>query len=308
LRKSGWRSGVASFCFSATILVAVMIPVVILAGTLAESAQEIATDLEAATIKVPPAPEGVKEWPVVGDDLHSAWQLANENLEEALKKFEPQVKSVGLWLMSTATGAGLSMLQFAASLVVAGVFLAHSEGGGDFARGLGRRLAGPPGERIADTATSTVRSVAQGVLGVAVIQAIAAALGFIVMDVPAAGLWTLLVLLLATIQLPAALIMIPTIFYVASVADTLPAVIYGIWALIVGFSDNLLKPLLLGRSSTAPTAVIFLGAIGGFIASGIVGLFVGAVVLVVSYKMFLIWYYQDTGTVVEEKMIEGRPD
>jgi predicted PurR-regulated permease PerM len=287
--------------FTATILIAIMVPVVILVGTLADSAQEIATDLEAATIKVPPAPEGVKAWPLVGDDLHSAWQLANENLEVALKKFEPQVKSVGLWLMSTATGAGLSMLQFAASLIIAGVFLAHSEGGGDFARGLGRRLAGPPGERIADTASVTVRSVAQGVLGVAAIQAIAAALGFIVMDIPGAGLWTLLVLLLATVQLPAALIMIPTIFYVASVADTVPAVIYGVWALTVGFSDNILKPLLLGRSSTAPTAVIFLGAIGGFIASGIVGLFVGAVVLVVSYKMFLIWYHQDTGAVVEEK-------
>ncbi len=291
-RKTGWSDGRTAFLFTLVMLLALFTPVVMLSGTLVDSTQEFATKLEQGTLEVPPPREGVKEWPIVGDKFYDAWALANQNLDAAMSKFEPQVKAAGRWLVASATGGGLAILQFAFSLIIAGVFLAYSDSGNAFARGLGRRLAGPPGERIADTASSTVRSVARGVLGVALIQAVAAAAAFIVMDVPGAGLWTLLVLLLATVQIPTALVMIPTIFYVASVADPVPTVIYGVYALIVGFSDNFLKPMLLGRGGTAPMPVIFLGAIGGFIVSGIVGLFVGAVVLVVSYKLFLMWYHQ----------------
>lgn len=120
-----------------------------------------------------------------------------------------------------------------------------------------------------------------------------AGLAFLIMDVPGAGLWTMLVLIMATVQLPTGLILIPSIFYVASVADTFPTVIYGIWMIIVSLSDNVLKPLLLGRGGTAPMAVIFLGAIGGFILQGIVGLFVGAVILVLGYKIFMMWFELD---------------
>jgi predicted PurR-regulated permease PerM len=300
LRKTGWSAGRGSFLFTTVILFALMTPVVMLSGTLIDSTQEYATKLEQGTLEVPPPREGIKDWPVVGEKLYGAWELANRNMGAAMKKYEPQVKAAGRWLVTSATGTGLGILQFAFSLIIAGVFLAYSESGYEFARGLGRRLAGQPGERIAETTASTVRSVARGVLGVALIQAVGAAAGFIVMDVPGAGLWTLLVLLLATVQIPAALVMIPTIVYVASVADPIPTVIYGVWALVVGFSDNFLKPLLLGRGSSAPMAVIFLGAIGGFIMSGIVGLFVGAVVLVVSYKVFLMWYHEGLETAGEE--------
>jgi predicted PurR-regulated permease PerM len=293
LKKFRKSAGITAFIFTATILVALMTPVLMLSGTLVGTAKNYAAELEDGSLNVPPPPEQVAEWPLVGKRLYDTWLATSENLEATLRKFEDQIKSTGRWLIATAAGAGLGILQFAVALVVSGVFLAHAEGGAEFARDLGRRLGGPSGERIANTASSTVLSVAQGVLGVAIIQAVGAGIGLMIMDVPAAGLWTLLVLILATVQLPPSLILIPSIFYVASVADTVPTVIYAIWMIVVSFSDNILKPLLLGRGSTAPMAVIFLGAIGGFILSGIVGLFVGAVVLVVSYKMFLLWFYVD---------------
>jgi len=280
--------------FTVGILIALMTPTFMLSGTLIGTAREYANELQDGSLQVPPAPERVKEWPVVGEKLYAVWHLANENLEAALEKFETQIRQAARWLISTATGAGLGILQFAAAVVISGVFLAHSQGGGEFARVFGRRLAGAEGEKFAALASTTVRSVAQGVLGVAFIQAILAGIGFMAMGVPGAGLWTLLVLILATVQLPSGIILLPSIFYVASIADPVPTVIYGIWMLIVSLSDNVLKPLLLGRGSSQPIAVIFLGAIGGFILSGIVGLFVGAVVLALGYELFMLWLNMDT--------------
>lgn len=302
LEKFQKSTGMTSFVFTAAILVGLMTPVLMLSGTLVETAKEFATELEDGSLQVPPPPERVREWPVVGEGLYEAWHLANQNLEAALKKFEDEIKTAGRWLISTATGAGLGILQFAVALVVSGIFLAYAEDGGTFARNLGRRLAGSRGEGAAEMASATIRSVAQGVLGVAFIQAILAGIAFMVMEVPGAGLWTLVVLIMATVQLPTGIILIPSIFYVASVSATVPTFIYGIWMIIVSLSDNVLKPLLLGRGGTAPMAVIFLGAIGGFILSGIVGLFVGAVILVLGYRLFMMWYYLDGTDKIEEVM------
>jgi len=202
-RKLGMGPGATSLVFTAAVLVALMIPVIMLSGTLVESAREFAAELEDGTLQVPPPPEGVRSWPVLGGRIYDSWQLANENLEAALARFDDQLRTVGRWFISAAARAGLGILQFAVALVVAGIFLAYSESGGDFARNLGRRLAGPRGEGIADMASATVRSVAQGVLGVACIQAILAGVGFMLVDLPGAGLWTLIVLILATVQLPA---------------------------------------------------------------------------------------------------------
>jgi predicted PurR-regulated permease PerM len=138
-------------------------------------------------------------------------------------------------------------------------------------------------------AGATIRSVAQGVLGVAVIQSILAGIGLLVAGVPYAGIWTLLVLLLAILQLSSILVLGPIIIYVFSVEATLPAVLFMIWSLMVGFSDSILTPLLLGRGMNIPMLVILLGAIGGMIFSGLVGLFVGAVVLAVGYRLFTTW-------------------
>jgi predicted PurR-regulated permease PerM len=302
LDKFQKSAGLTSFVFTAAILVGLMTPVLMLSGTLVESAKSFATEIEEGSINVPPPPERVKKWPFIGEKAYEAWHLANENMEAALQKFESEIKSTARWLISTAAGAGLGILQFAAAIIVSGVFLAYSDGGEAFARRLGRRLAGTRGEGFANLASATVRSVAQGVLGVAFIQAILAGIGFMVMDVPGAGLWTLVVLIMATVQLPTGIILIPSIFYVASIAGTVPTVIYGIWMIMVSLSDNVLKPLLLGRGGTAPMAVIFLGAIGGFIFSGIVGLFVGAIILVLGYRLFMVWFYQDQPDLLPEEL------
>jgi predicted PurR-regulated permease PerM len=139
--------------------------------------------------------------------------------------------------------------------------------------------------------------VASGILGVAVIQALLAGLGFLVAGVPAAGLLTLICLLTGVMQLGVVIVLIPVVIYLFSTADTTTAVGFLIWAILVSPVDNVLKPILLGRGVDVPTLVIFVGAIGGFLSSGIIGLFLGAVVLAVGYKLFLTWLNQEDLTV-----------
>ncbi len=120
-----------------------------------------------------------------------------------------------------------------------------------------------------------------------------AGIGLVAVEVPAAGLWALLVLLLAVIQLPPLLVLGPIIFYVFSIAETTPAVLFMIWSILVSVSDTFLKPLFLGRGVEVPMLVILLGAIGGMMLSGLIGLFVGSVVLSLGNKVFQAWLNND---------------
>ncbi len=157
------------------------------------------------------------------------------------------------------------------------------------AHAIARRLAGNRGARFTQLAEAVVRSVSRGILGVAMIQAVLAGLGMLVAGVPAAGLWALVVLVLATIQIGAFPVMLPAVIYVFYHASMPVAVVFLVWALFVGSIDNILKPILLGRGVSVPMIVIFIGAIGGFLGAGIIGLFVGSVILVLGYELLHAW-------------------
>ncbi len=167
--------------------------------------------------------------------------------------------------------------------------LTSAESGGRVARDLFVRLAGKRGAEFADDAKVTVRNVVKGILGVAIIQALLAGIGFAVAGVPAAGLWAFLCLLLAIVQIGIGPIVIPIIIVMFYKANTVTAAILAVWLVLVMLSDNVLKPILLGRGAPVPMPVIFLGAIGGFMSMGFLGLFVGALVLSVGYKLFKAW-------------------
>jgi predicted PurR-regulated permease PerM len=185
------------------------------------------------------------------------------------------------------------------AMVLTGVFLAYSEEGYRLSRAIGRRLAGQQGVELVDLAEATMRSVARGVLGVALIQSTAAGIGLVVAGVPLAGLWTVIALVLCVIQIGPLIILGPAVIWVFSTSATLPAVLFLIWSIFTGLLDNLLKPMLLGRGLDVPMIVIFMGAIGGLLMSGIIGLFVGAVVLALGYKVFHAWLKVEPSTTSE---------
>lgn len=288
LRRVGHRRVLASTLFILIALLVLILPVYLLSETLVQGAESLAHGFEGGRWTIPPAPD-LSYIPLFGTDIQDLWHTASLNIEEALGRIEPQLRQAGQWVLGFARDAGVGILHFILAIFIAGVMLAKSEVAGNVAHGIANRLAGHHGSRFAELAIAVVRSVSRGILGVAFIQATLAGLGMLAAGLPAAGLWALVALLLSTIQLGVFPVMLPAAIYLFYTASTTTAVLFLIWTLFVGVIDNVLKPLLLGRGISVPMLVIFVGAIGGFIGQGIIGLFLGAVVLALGYELLLAW-------------------
>ena len=283
------RKKLAAALVTLLLLVIIVVPCVMFALSLVETAQKLSADFIGGSLSIPSPPESIKSWPVIGQTLHGFWHLSSENLTAALGQIAPYLKSLGLWLLNTAAGAGFGIVSFVISIFIAGILLANSARGAQVAKAIAVRLAGERGAELVELSRATVRSVARGILGVALIQSILAGLGCLVVGVPGAGLWALVVLILAVVQLPTFIILAPIVVYVFYTTGTVPAVLFAIWNLLVGGCDSFLKPLLMGRGVDVPMLVVFIGAIGGFMLNGIIGLFIGAIILSLGFKLFELW-------------------
>ena len=305
-----WLSGrgkLAAALFTLLALALLITPTVFLAQSLVESVQIVSNQIRDGEFDLPPPPDSVAEWPLVGEGIHEFWDLASENLEAAVTRIAPRLEGFGKWLLSAGAGVGIGVLQFVVSIVIAGALLANSDSGAHAAQMIAHRITGARGAEFIDLARATVRSVAQGVLGVAIIQGLLAGIGLLTMGVPGAGFWAALVLLLAVVQLPPLLVLGPIMIYVFNTADTVPAVLFILWSLMVSMSDAFLKPLLLGRGLETPMLVILIGAIGGMIVSGIIGLFIGSVILALGYELFMAWVKQDPELESEQPESDQQP-
>ena len=276
-------------------------PSINLSSSAIDAAQHVYTGIEGGTLKIPVANESVKEWPLVGEWLYKLWQDASQDIQKVAGQYPEQIKSLSSTLLSAVAGIGGSILQFIVSLIIAVVFMAKSAPLHQGVSKLMRRLMNENGDRTINTTIATIRSVATGVLGVAVIQSILAGVGLMIADIPGAGIWAIVVLILAIAQLPPILVLGPIAAYYFSVADTTPAIAFLIFSIIVSASDAFLKPIFLGRGMSIPMLVILLGAIGGMLLSGIIGLFVGAVVLAIGYELMMDWLGQTPDPQAQEQ-------
>lgn len=289
LAKVLGRRGLASVVLIGAILVLLIVPTVFLGTSFVDTASELSESFDPEQISIPPPPDAVQDWPIVGRRVYDVWLAASRNLESVLVKLAPHLKDIGLWVVETMGNLGFGLLMFVVAIVIGGALLPVRERGVETTRKVATIIAGENGPELADLVGASVQSVIRGVIGVAIIQSVLAGIGMLLVGVPGAGLWALAILLLAVMQLPPALVLVPVVFYVFAIESTVPAVIFTIWAVLVGASDNLLKPLLMGRGSKTPMLVLFMGSLGGFIAGGILGLFVGAVVLSIGYTVFMAW-------------------
>ncbi|MBC7845425.1 MAG: AI-2E family transporter [Flavobacterium sp.] len=238
---------------------------------------------------IPPPAGSTANWPSIAKPIIDIWQLASDNLQETIVKYSNQIKVYGSFLLLALAGVGKGLLSFIVSIIIAGFLLIYADSSAEVTHKIFTKLAGKNAENFTEISVITIRNVVKGILGVAVIQTTMAGLGFFIAGVPFAGLWTILCLILAIIQVGVGPIAIPVAIYMFSVSDTTTAVILAIWLGITLLADNVLKPILLGRNAPAPMLVIFLGAIGGFIFNGFIGLFLGAIILTIGYKLFMMW-------------------
>jgi predicted PurR-regulated permease PerM len=285
----GGRAGLAATVLVAVALLLLIVPSVLIGVNLAKSAAELAHQLEAGTMAVPPPPPLVADLPLVGERLHDLWTTASQNLEAAVLQAGPAVEVAVHWLLAAGANAGVGTAVFALSIAIAGLLLSYSDRVAGVAYSAARRVFEERGDELVGLSRDTVESVTRGILGVALIQATLSGVALLVAGIPGAGLWALLVLLMAVIQLPTILLLGPIVLYVVANESALVSIPFAIWILAVSLSDNVLKPLLLGRGAKVPMLVIFMGAIGGFMLEGIIGLFVGAVALAVGFSLFKEW-------------------
>jgi predicted PurR-regulated permease PerM len=288
----GGRAKLACTVYVVLVVAIIAVPTVLLSNSLLEATVGIVKRAQAGTLAIPPPTEKVKDWPIVGDRAHAVWLGASTDLEGTLTKLQPQVRNLGQAIIAWVSGIGVALLQTLFALVIAGVLMMRSDGGSRTARSVARRLAGDTGPPLIDMAIGTVRSVVKGVVLVAVIQGLLAAVGLVIAGVPGVGLWTLLVMMVGVMQLPPLLVLAPIAVWVFANNDsTVIAIVFAIWSLLVSVSDGFLKPLLLGRGVPLPMLVILIGAIGGMLRAGLIGLFVGPVILAIFYQLFMAWVH-----------------
>ncbi len=290
------REGRAATLLVVAGLLLIGIPTLMLGSSFAGQIHDAYSAVEKNKIHIEQPDPSVAEWPLIGKKLHKAWSSAANNLPAFLTKIQPQLKQVSKYVLSVAANTAGGVFLFLGALIIAGIMLAYGESGSRAMLRILNRLTGPSkGPQLLKLSSATIRSVAMGVIGVAFLQALLLGIGFIMADIPAAGVLALIVMLLGILQLPAVIISLPVIAYIWWTGDagTTMNIVYTVYLLVAGMADNILKPILLGRGVDAPMPIILLGALGGMVASGIIGLFVGAVFLAVGYQIFMDWVDDD---------------
>jgi predicted PurR-regulated permease PerM len=293
----------ATIFLALVLLSLLVVPSILVSQSLYEEINNFSKSYQAGEHLIPPPGESTKDWPTITKPILEIWKSASEDVSKVVFKYSDQLKMVGEWLLLTFAGIGKGILQFIVSIIISMGLLLYSESLTKVSKSVFTKLIGSNGEHYALITVATIRNVVKGFLGVALIQSLMVGVGFFMAGVPFAGILTILCLILAIIQVGIGPIAIPAVIYMFSVTDTATATILAIWIGITLIADNILKPIFLGRGNPpAPMLVIFLGAIGGFLYNGFIGLFLGAVILTLGYKFFLSWIEMIDEEKVEESV------
>jgi predicted PurR-regulated permease PerM len=291
-RKLGGKNGLSATLLTVLAIALIVGPTALLMSSLGDSVHRLVNDVQNDTLEIPAPPASVAGWPVIGERVNAAWSQAHTDLPALVKRNQPKLGELAKVALGFVAGIGLGLLLFVAAFIVAGIIMAFGAGGARSSVDIFTRIFGSVrGAEFTKLATATIRAVAQGVVGVAFIQAIIVGLCLLVAGVPWAGALAAIVLVLGIAQVPALIVTLPAIAYIwwTGMHGTGMAILYSVLLFVAGMTDNVLKPLMLGRGVEAPMPVILLGALGGMAAAGILGMFVGATLLALGYQIFMGW-------------------
>lgn len=300
----GKKKGLVTTVFILVLLAIIITPTVNLSSSIVDSAKSFKSKFETGTVDIPPPNDKVKEWPLIGERAYNFWSEANKNLENVLRDHKDQLKTGLGKIFSSLTGLLGTVFLALFSLIFAGIFMLSADSGYESGVQFANRIKPGKGEELVIMIVNTIRSVVKGILLVAIIQAVLAYIGFAIIGLPGAGIFALLVLILAIIQIPAILVMLPAVAIIFSTHDTMPAVIFAVYSIFVALSDNFLKPMLLGKGLQTPMLVILIGALGGMLFMGMLGLFIGPVILAIVHQMYITWVSENESSTINEKAVE----
>jgi predicted PurR-regulated permease PerM len=287
--RLGGRRRLAAGLLTFLSLLIVIGPAMWLVLSLIDSFQTLSAELDFSALTLPPPPDTVKSWPLIGDPIYQFWDLASTNLRAALTKIVPQLRPLGSTLLQVAAGAGTGAIKFFVAIVVAGFIFSPAPSLTDAVKMFSRRLVSGRGEEFVQLAGATIRAVSRGVIGISVLQALLAGLGLMVAGIPGAGLITSAVLILGIIQIGPSIVLIPLIIWSWTAMETTSALLFTAYMIPVNLLDNVLRPLVMGRGLDTPMLIILIGVVGGTISQGITGLFLGPIVLAVIWELLAAW-------------------
>jgi predicted PurR-regulated permease PerM len=287
----GGRRSLAVLVMTLALMVLFAIPLLLAIQTIVDAAPELIDWSRAVSgLAVPAPPEWLEKLPLVGVRLAERWaEIASLERSELSERLAPFVTPGVLWFVGQVGSLGLVFVHVLLTAVLAAILYARGEAAVAGLTGFARRLAGPRGEHVVQLAGRAIRGVALGVIGTALVQSALAGLGLAVVGVPYAGVLTAVMFLLGVAQIGPVPIMLGAVawLYWTGVAGLATALL--VWTLFVGAIDNVLRPLLIRRGAGLPLLLVFAGVLGGLLGFGIIGLFIGPVVLAVSYTLLVDW-------------------
>jgi len=280
------------------LLLVLVVPLSLSVVTIVEKADQIVGWVKSlASFTVPTPPQWIGNIPLVGAKLADRWQqLAALSPEDLSARLSPHAGRVVRWFAAQAGGAGMIILQFLLTVIIAAILYANGDTAAAGVKGFARRLAGPKGEETAVLAAKAIQGVALGVVLTAIIQSVLGGIGLALTGVPAAAALTAVMLILCVAQIGPSLVLIPSVILLYWRGETAWATVLLVWSLPVAILDNFLRPVLIRKGAHLPLLLIFAGVIGGLIAFGIIGLFIGPVVLAVAYTLLKAWVSADEQT------------
>lgn len=305
LRGKDGLTAVIIVTFGILIIVA---PTTMIGSSFGDSLYKIVADLKNNTLQMPEPSSKLTGLPLIGPQIDKLWTMAHDDLPDLIIKNQEKISSLTKTSLTVVAGLGGELLKFILSFIIAGIIMAYGKSGSKNAMAISRRIFGSQrGEEFAHLATATIRAVAQGVIGIACIQALAVGVVLIIIGLPWTGLISIIVLVLGIAQIPAGIITLPIIAYlwISGDYETIKAIFYTVMLFVASMADNVLKPIMLGRGTDAPMPVILLGALGGMATGGLLGMFIGAIILSLGYQIFMGWV-ADADT-PEQTKTEAKP-
>jgi predicted PurR-regulated permease PerM len=289
--RLGGRRWAAVAVMTIAMLLLLVVPLSYMVVTIVENSDTIITFAQnLATFTIPPPPNWIANLPLVGRNLAEQWTaLAAASREELAMLAAPYARSFVQWFAGRAGGAGLTLLHFLLTIVITALLYANGETAANGVRRFARRLAGERGDSSVVLAGQAIRAVALGIVVTAVVQSVSAGIGLVVSGVPYAAILTAIIFVLCIAQVPPLLVLFPAVGWLYWSGDALWGSVLLVWSLLVATIDNVLRPILIRRGADLPLLLIFAGVIGGLISFGIIGLFIGPVILAVTYRLVESW-------------------
>jgi predicted PurR-regulated permease PerM len=285
----GGRRRLAAAVTTVLSLLVIIGPATWLAVGLVDSVRMISDRLDPSMVAIPSPPVSVKDWPLIGEPIYQFWDLASTNLSAAFTTLIPQLKPLGGRLLRIGADTGLGIIKFLIAVLVAGFLFTPGPSFAAAFKRFSRRLNPERGEELVAQAAATIRAVSRGVIGISVLQALLAGIGLIAAGIPQASLIAFAVLILGIIQIGPTIVIVPVIIWSWMTMETTSALLFTAYMVPVNLLDNLLRPIVMGRGLKTPILVILIGVIGGTLAYGITGLFLGPIVLAVIWELMVAW-------------------